>query len=144
MIIIHCIKKNIKYMHLFKFGHKYRLSFTRQQVFGDIILSLDRIKKRLIVSSVFDPLKVIFRIESWNIRSIILKKIYKHFSDGQPGSYALADFPEAIHLHLELLEEKHKLVIPLFDRSRDTSCDYHKLELCATEWAKLLAEFKSG
>jgi len=142
MIIIHSEKKKQKYLLLLKSGSDFRLSYTRQEVFGNLVLSLDKIRKKLMISDVLNPLKLIQDIDLRKIRFITIKKVYRDILRGELVRGKLEDFLETMHFQFEFSDGSQALFLPIFERNIHDAGDMAVLERRAVIWQLLLSKLK--
>src|ERR1700749_1577198 len=142
MIIIHGESKYSKQLHQRKPGTCFKLSFVQQEVFGDLLLSLDKIRKRLVISSVLEPLKIITLIDLCKVSFISIKKVYRDFQYETTGQGAPEEYLEKIFFHFEFSDHSKALLLPIFDKYVHNTKDAEALEKRAVIWQLLLSKLK--
>ena len=93
-----------------KSGTGYKLIYNRKEVIGNFIFRLDRIRKNLMVSHAFDPLRLIFMAELNKIRSVSLKRTYRDIKSGHFSSRGLDEFLEGIHFRFEFIDGRNQSI----------------------------------
>lgn len=142
MIIIHGESKYIKLLHQPRPGICFKLSFVQQEVFADLLLSLDKIRKRLVISSVLKPLRIITLIDLCKVSFISVKKVYKDIQYETAGGTGLEDFLEKMFFHFEFSDHSKALLLPIFEKSAHDTKDVGALEKRAVIWQLLLSKLK--
>jgi hypothetical protein len=120
-------------------GTGYKLIYNRKEVIGNFIFRLDRIRKNLMVSHAFDPLRLIFMAELNKIRSVSLKRTYRDIKSGHFSSMGLDEFLEGVHFRFEFIDGRNSVHLPLFEKSRDKTYHLDRLEEKAKTWYRLLS-----
>ena len=142
MIIIHGEAKKYKHLYRIKSGTFFKLSFMQHEVFGNFILSLDKIRKRLIISNVFNPLKMITLIDLCKVRLISVKKEYRAIQNGASCLSNPEDYLDTICLQFEFGDGSRSLFLPIFDKNVHDPRDISGLERKAVIWQLLLSKLK--
>ncbi len=142
MIIIHGTSKSIHRMHQAKPGIRFKLSFVQQEVFADLLLSLDKIRKRLIISSVLEPLKIITLIDLCKVRFISIKKEYKDIQYEPSGQRGLEEYLEKMFFQFEFSDHSKALLLPIFEKCAHGTLHGGALEKRAVIWQLLLSKLK--
>jgi hypothetical protein len=142
MIIIHGESKNSKRLHQKKSGTRFKLSFVQQEVFADLLLSLDKIRKRLMISSVLEPLKIITLIDLRKVSFISLKKVYRDIQYETTGRSGLEEFLDKMFFRFEFSDQSKALLLPIFEKKSDDIKDVGTLEKKAVIWQLLLSKLK--
>ena len=142
MIIIHGESKYIKQLRQTKSGIRFKLSFVQQEVFADLLLSLDKIRKRLVISSVLEPLKIITLIDLCKVNFISIKKVYKDIQHETPGKGALEEYLEKMFFQFEFSDHSKALLLPIFEKCAHNTKDVGALEKRAVIWQLLLSKLK--
>ena len=114
----------------------------QQEVFGNLILSLDKIRKRLIISDVLNPLKMITLIDLNKVRLISVKKEYKGIQNGVSRFSNFEAFLDTIRLQFDFYDDSQGLFLPVFNRNEHDSKDIMVLERKAVIWQLLLSKLK--
>jgi hypothetical protein len=135
----HTENKQATAFDLSKPGTAGKLIYNKKEVIGDYIFRLDRIRKHLMVSHAFDPLRLIFMTELNKIRSVSIKKIYRDIKSSHLRTKRLDDFLESVHLYFDFFEEMHSIHLPLFERNLSSGVNLPVLETRAKNWYKLLS-----
>jgi hypothetical protein len=142
MIIIHGVSKYYKQLHQAKPGIHFKMSFVQQEVFADLLLSLDKIRKRLIISGVFEPLKIITLIDLCKVSIISIKKVYKDIPNETTGQSRLEEFLEKMFFQFEFSDHSRGLLLPLYEKCEHETNDVGALEKKAVIWQLLLSKLK--
>jgi hypothetical protein len=142
MIIIHGESKYIRQSHQTKSGIRFKLSFVQQEVFADLLLSLDKIRKRLVISSVLEPLKIITLIDLCKVRFIAVKKLYKDIQFETTGWCAPGGNPDKMFFQFEFTDHSKALLLPIYEKSAHDTQDVGALEKRAVIWQLLLSKLK--
>ena len=142
MIIIHGESKYIKQLHQTRPGNYFKLSFVQQEVFADLLLSLDKIRKRLIISSVLEPLKIITLIDLCKVSFISIKKIYRDIQYETTGQSGLEEFLEKMFFQFEFYDHSKALLLPIFEKCVHDTQNAGALEKRAVIWQLLLSKLK--
>ena len=142
MIIIHGESKYIKLLHQPRPGTCFKLSFVQQEVFADLLLSLDKIRKRLVISSVFEPLRIITLIDLCKVSFVSIKKVYKDIQYETTGQRALEEFLEKMFFKFEFSDHSKALLLPIYEKSLQDTQDVGALEKRAVIWQLLLSKLK--
>jgi hypothetical protein len=119
-----------------------RLSFVQQEVFGNLILSLNKIRKRLMVSSVFDPFKMVTLIDISKIKCISIKKEYRDIQRGTTIRKNLEEFLEKMSFRFEFFDNVRILSLPIFELNENTKVEIENIEKRAVIWQLLLSKLK--
>jgi hypothetical protein len=122
----------------------FKLSFNRREVVGNYIFRLDRISRNLMVSDALDPLRLVFMTEIKKIRSVSLKRIYRDIQHGYPGKSGLDDFLESLHFCFDLVDHRHPVRLPLYEKKSGRPALLHLLEGRAKNWYELLSGLLPG
>src|SRR6478735_675164 len=123
MIIIHGASGRRNYLDQMKSGASSTLSFVQHEVFGNLILSLDKIRKRLIISHVFNPFKRITLIDLSKIKMISVKKEFRDIRQGVLSQRNPEDFLEKMFFHFEFNDNNRSLALPIFEKFAQESGD---------------------
>ena len=142
MIIIHSEPKYNKQSHQRKSGIGFKLSFVQQEVFGDLLLRLDKIRKRLVISSVLEPLKIITLIDLCKVSFVSVKKVYKDFKHELAGQGAPEEYLEKMFFQFEFSDQSKPLLLPVFEKSGYNAKDPATLEKRAVLWQLLLSKLR--
>ena len=142
MIIIHGESKYVKQSHQTKSGIRFRLSFVQQEVLGDLLLRLDKIRKRLVISSVLEPFKIITLIDLCKVSFISIKKVYKDLKYETTCQGAQEEYPEKIFFQFEFSDHNRTLLLPVFEKSAHNTKGVGALEKRAVIWQLLLSKLK--
>ena len=142
MIIIHGESKYVRKSHQTKSGIRFRLSFVQQEVFGDLLLSLDKIRKRLVISGVLEPLKIITLIDLCKVSFVSIKRVYKDIQHETAGQGLLEEYLEKIFFQFEFSDQSKTLLLPVFEKCADNAKDVGALEKRAVIWQLLLSKLK--
>ena len=142
MIIIHGESKYVKQLHQTKSGIRFKLSFVQQEVFADLLLSLDKIRKRLVISSVLEPFKIITLIDLCKVSFISIKKVYKDIQYEMPGQGALEEYLEKMFFQFDFSDHSKALLLPIFEKYPHDTQDVVALEKRAVTWQLLLSKLK--
>ncbi len=122
-----------------KSGTGYKLIYNRKEVIGNFIFRLDRIRKNLMVSHAFDPLRLIFMTELNKIGSVSLKRTYRDIRSGHFSSRGLDEFLEGVHFRFEFIDGRNSIHLPLFEKNRDKTFHLHILEEKAKTWYRVIS-----
>ena len=142
MYIIHGVSGKQRRLIQAKQNVKYCLSFVQQEVFGNLILRLDKIRKRLIVSHVFDPLNMLTLIDIGKVKSISIKKEYIDVQPGQAIRQNLAGILKKLFFRFEFSDSNQILCLPVFELHDNNSVDVENVEKRAVLWQLLLSKLK--
>jgi hypothetical protein len=118
-----------------------RLSFVQQEVIGNLIFRLDKLRKRLVISHVFDPSNILTLIDICKVKSFSIKK---EFSDIQPGASIRrnADFLNKIFFRFEFSDNNQILCLPVFELHDNNHVEIENVEKKAVRWQLLLSKLK--
>lgn len=122
-----------------KSGTGFKLFHHKKEVIGNYIFRLDRIRRNLMVSHAFDPLRLVFKTELNKIRSVSIKKIYRDIKSGQLGNRRLDEFLESMHFRFDFLDGRNSIYLPLFEKGPDKTCNLHMLDGRAKNWYRLIS-----
>jgi hypothetical protein len=115
---------------------------VQQEVFADLLLRLDKIRKRLIISSVLAPSKIITLIDLCNVSYISIRRVYKDIQNGVTGQPGLGQFLEKMFFQFEFADHGKALLLPIFEKCTQESPDVDALEKRAVSWQLLLSKLK--
>lgn len=117
--------------------------FLKHEVFGNLSLSLDVVRRRLMISELVNRIGRSFQIHLPATKKISIKKVYKDIYAWQLKRKRLEDFLEAIYLQFEFLDGKQAIHVPVFDRAVDNLHDLPETEKKLLYWQDLLSEVRS-
>ena len=120
----------------------FKLSFVQQEVFGNLVLRLDKIRKRLIISHVFDPFNVLTLIDICKVKSISVKKEYGDIQQGSEIRQNIAGFLKKIFFRFDFSDNSRILCLPIFESHENNQVEIEKLENRAVIWQLLLSKLK--
>jgi len=123
-----------------KSGHD--TCFSKHVIFGKLSLSLDIIKRRLMVSGIVNRIRQSFQIPLTKTKLISVKKTYKNIYAGQLKKRKLEEFLDTIYLQVEFQDERQTIHIPVFDRASDDLNDLPETEKKLLYWQDLLSELR--
>ena len=86
------------------------ISFSKQEIFGNLSLSLDSIRRRLMISGIINKIRQTFQIQLNTTRLISIKKVYSNIYIGQLRYRKLEEFLETIYLQFHRVCNRNSLV----------------------------------
>lgn len=136
--------KMIKYnepAQLIKPGHDD--TCLKHERFGKLSVSLDIIKRKLMVSGIVNRIRQSFHIQLGTTKLISIKKTYKDIYAGQLKKKRLEEFLDTIYLQFEFFDGRQTIHVPVFDRALDSLHDLPETEKKISYWQDLLTELRS-
>jgi hypothetical protein len=117
-------------------------TFSKHEIFGNLSLSLDSIRRRLLISRIVNKIRQYFQIELKSTRLISIKKVYKDIYVGQLKYKRLEEFLETIYLQFEFFDGRNAIHLPIFDRGHNKLCELPEIEKKLDYWQDLLSEMR--
>ena len=115
--------------------------YSKNETFGKLLLSLDTIKRSLIISGIVNRIRQTFQIQLNSTKLISIKKVYRNIYVGQLKKRSLEDFLDAIYLQFEFFDERI-IYVPVFDRTYSDLRELRQIEKKALYWQDLLSELR--
>ncbi|MBS1948374.1 MAG: hypothetical protein JST47_11455 [Bacteroidetes bacterium] len=123
-------------------GKDHDPSFSKHEKFGALYLSLDSIKRRLMVSKVVNKIRQSIQIPLNVTRLISIKKAYSNIYIGQLRYRKLEEFLETIYLQIEFFDGRNTIHLPVFDRASNNLRELPEIEKKVKYWQDLLSELR--
>jgi len=117
-------------------------AFSKHEIFGNLSVSLDSIRRRLLISRLVNKIRQCFQIDLKATRLISIKKVYSNIYVGQLKYRKLEEFLETIYLQFEFLDGRNALHLPVFDRASNKLCELPEIEKKVNYWQDLLSEMR--
>ncbi len=136
------INKKSAYRYLTRLKRNSELTFSKHEIFGNLALSLDTIRKRLMISRIVNQIWHASHIQLSATRLISIKKVYKDINVGQLRHRKLDEFLQTIYLQFEFLDGRNTIHLPLFERGLHDPGDLPVIERKARYWQDLLSEIR--
>ena len=122
--------------------HHADLSFSKHEILGNLSLSLDSIRRKLMVSRIGNKFMEILQIPLNVTKLISIKKVYSNIRVGQLRSRKLEDFLETIYLQFEFTDGRNTIHLPVFERSINHIQELPEIEKKVNYWQDLLSELR--
>ena len=103
-------------------------SYSKKEKFGNLFISLDSMRRRLMISRIAGKIRRSFQIPLHATRMISIKKVYKDIYVDQLRYKKLEDFLETIYLQFEFINGINTIHLPLFERSTDKLSELPAIE----------------
>jgi len=136
------IQKRTAYRYLIKLRRSSELSFSKHEIFGNLTLSLDSIRRKLMISKAVNQIWHSFQIPLNATRLISIKKVYKDIYVGQLRYRKLEEFLETIYLQFEFFDGRNTIHLPVFERGTNNLSDLPDIEKKVAYWQDLLSELR--
>lgn len=124
--------------HFSKLGTLYNLSFSSQEVLGNVILGLDGIHRKILILEVSDWLLNNYLIDLNEVKHCTVKKYYGTIKSGELKISDMESFLENICLHFEFQDEKESKEVVFYNHSTNDSYQLPVLEQKAFHWKEIL------
>ena len=118
------------------------VSFSKQEIFGNLSLSLDSIRRRLMISGIINKIRQTFQIQLNTTRLISIKKVYSNIYIGQLRYRKLEEFLETIYLQFEFSDGRNAIHLPVYDRASNRLNELPEIEKKVQYWQDLLSEMR--
>lgn len=122
--------------------HHADSSFSKHEILGNLSLSLDSIRRKLMVSRIGNKFMEILHIPLNVTKLISIKKVYSNIRVGQLRSRKLEEFLETIYLQFEFTDGRNTIHLPVFDRSTNHIRELPEIEKKVNYWQDLLSEMR--
>jgi hypothetical protein len=129
-----------KYLELSEYGSRLNLSFSSHLKFGNRIIALDGLKRRLLVLETDKELKHPYVIDLEKVAAISVKKSYGKINHGELKNKRIEEFLKKIDLQFEFSNSIDIVVLPFYDCESDNQKDRPKLERNAKNWQLILSK----
>ncbi|PWT96204.1 MAG: hypothetical protein C5B52_16350 [Bacteroidetes bacterium] len=116
--------------------------YSKQEEVGNLSLSLDTMKRRLMISGLVNRIRQTFQIQLGSTKVISIKKVYRNIYVGQLKKRSLEDFLDAIYLQFEFFDDRNTIYLPVFDRTFNDLRELPQIEKRAYYWQDLLSELR--
>ncbi|HJS54446.1 MAG TPA: hypothetical protein VJ765_07885 [Chitinophagaceae bacterium] len=128
------------YLKVSGLGTRLNLSFSSQLVFGNKIIALDGIKKRLLVLDTDKELNQPYVIDLNSLAAVSVKKSYGSIGQGQLKNKGIEEFLKRIDLQFEFNNKNEPIVLSFYDCEIDDQRDRPKLIRNAKNWQMILSK----
>jgi hypothetical protein len=129
-------------VQLLNSGHLADSSFSKHEILGNLSLSLDSIRRKLMISRIGNKFMEIFHIPLHATKLISIKKVYSNIRVGQLKFRKLDEFLETIYLQFEFTDGRNTIHLPVFERSANHIRELPEIEKKVNYWQDLLSELR--
>ena len=128
-----------RYLDIHELEKGFNLSFSSYLIIRSKIIALDKIKKRLVVSTAGDEASQAFMIDLNSVNAVTLKKSYGSIKQGELKNKEVDDFLKRIDLQLAFSDGTETIILPFYEAGVDDRHDRRKLAKKAKHWQILLS-----
>ena len=125
-------------IHFSKLGTLYNLSFSSQEILGNVIIGLDGIHRKILILEVSDAIMNNYVIDLTEVKHCTVKKYYGNIKPGGLKNNKMESFLEKICLHFEFHEEKESKEVVFYNHNANQLYELSVLEQKAIHWKEIL------
>jgi hypothetical protein len=129
-----------KYLEVSELGTRLNLSFSSQLAFGDKIIALDGLKRRLLVlytgKEPYEP----FVIDLNKVAAVTVKKSYGSIKHGELKNKGIEEFLKRIDLQFEFSDHNETIVLTFYDSDLNDKHHCAMLGRNAKTWEMILSK----
>jgi hypothetical protein len=132
------------YKKLRKLAIQFNLAFSDCDLFGDIFFGLDLKRRKLLIADGIGNINWRYTIALADLKTIVVKKIYKSIRAGELGIRTVADFIHLIQVRLEFRDRRESIVLPIYGNKGTKIRSIQKMERRLARWYKMISQMISG
>jgi hypothetical protein len=131
------------YLKFKKLAFQLNLAFSDCDLLGDILFGLDLKRRKLVIADGMGNVNLRYAIALADLKTIVVKKIYKSIRAGELGIKSVADFIHSIQVRLEFRDGRESIVLPIYGSKGTKIHNIRKMERHLARWYNKLSRMIS-